>query len=109
EEATLYVRGDLTITYADGRVETVPERVAGSSGRAYWGVSHQLLIRDFYDRLADDEPFWISPAEGVKSLRVIGELYARSGFSAHSGSAAPSAGGNRAARRSPNEDPITDR
>jgi UDP-N-acetyl-2-amino-2-deoxyglucuronate dehydrogenase len=94
EEATLYVRGDLTITYADGRVETVPERVAGSSGRAYWGVSHQLLIRDFYDRLADDEPFWISPAEAAKSLRVIGELYARSGFSVDNGSAEASTGGN---------------
>ena len=57
EEATLYARGDLTITYADGRVETVHERVADSGGRAYWGVSHQLLIRDFYDRLAEDEPF----------------------------------------------------
>jgi predicted dehydrogenase len=62
EEATLDVRGDLTITYSDGRVEMIQERVAGSGGRAYWGVSHQLLIRDFYDRLANDEPFWISPA-----------------------------------------------
>jgi UDP-N-acetyl-2-amino-2-deoxyglucuronate dehydrogenase len=101
EEATLHVRGDLTITYSDGRVETIPERVAGSSGRAYWGVSHQLLIRDFYDRLADDEPFWISPAEAAKSLRVIGELYAQSGFSAHSGSDEPSPGGNKGTRSVP--------
>jgi UDP-N-acetyl-2-amino-2-deoxyglucuronate dehydrogenase len=101
EEATLYVRGDLTITYADGRVETVHERVAGSSGRGYWGVSHQLLIRDFYDRLADDEPFWISPAEAAKSLRIIGELYARSGFSVPGGSAESSTGGTRGIRLVP--------
>jgi UDP-N-acetyl-2-amino-2-deoxyglucuronate dehydrogenase len=95
EEATLYVRGDLTITYADGSVEIIPERVAGSGGRAYWGASHQLLVRDFYDRLADEEPFWISPAEAAKSLRVIGELYMRSGFSVAKGSEAPSGGSTR--------------
>jgi UDP-N-acetyl-2-amino-2-deoxyglucuronate dehydrogenase len=98
EEATLYVRGDLTITYADGRVETVHERVAGSGGRAYWGVSYQLLIRDFYDRLAEDEPFWISSAEAAKSLRIIGELCARSGFSVPGGSAESSTGGKSGIR-----------
>ncbi len=76
ERATLYLRGDLTISYADGRVDVVPERVARSGGRAYWGVSHELLIRDFYDRLDDPEPFWISPAEAAKSLAVIEQLYA---------------------------------
>jgi len=76
EQATLYLRGDLTISYADGRVERVPERVATSGGRAYWGFSHQLLIDDFYRRLDDPEPFWISPAEAAKSLSVIEQLYA---------------------------------
>jgi predicted dehydrogenase len=76
EQATLYLRGDLTISYADGRVDTVSERVATSGGRAYWGFSHQLLIEDFYRRLDDPEPFWISPTEAVKSLAVIEQLYA---------------------------------
>ncbi len=76
EQATLYLRGDLTISYADGRVEQVSERVATSGGRAYWGVSHELLIDDFYRRLDDPEPFWISPAEAAKSLAVIEQLYA---------------------------------
>ncbi len=76
EQATLYLRGDLTISYADGRVDTVSERVATSGGRAYWGFSHQLLIDDFYRRLDDPEPFWISPTEAVKSLSVIEQLYA---------------------------------
>ena len=101
EEATLYVRGDLTITYADGQVEIIPERVAGSGGRAYWGVSHQLLIRDFYNRLGEDKPFWISPAEAAKSLSVIGELYARSGLSVSSGSAGPPTGHNMGTRSVP--------
>ncbi|HKU36476.1 MAG TPA: Gfo/Idh/MocA family oxidoreductase [Paenarthrobacter sp.] len=78
EQATLSLRGDLTVTYADGTVEVVPERVMESGGRAYWGVSHELLIKDFYARLGESEPFWISPAEAGKSLRIVKDIYAQS-------------------------------
>ena len=79
ERATLSLRGDLTVRHADGRSEVIRERVAASSGRAYWGVSHEVLIRDFYSRLGDDpEPFWISPREAVRSLAVIEQVYAQS-------------------------------
>ncbi len=78
ECATLRLNGDLTIDYADGRVDVVAERQAPSGGRAYWGVSHEILIRDFYDRLADPEPFWIGPREAAKSLRIVQEIYRQS-------------------------------
>jgi len=75
EQAMLFIRGDLTITYADGRVETVAERRADAVGRSYWGVSHDLLIADFYRQLPAAEPFWISPREASKSLRILDALY----------------------------------
>ncbi|RAX46291.1 gfo/Idh/MocA family oxidoreductase [Arthrobacter sp. AQ5-06] len=78
EKATLSLRGDLTVTYSDGRVEVVPERVVESGGRAYWGVSHELLINDFYSRLGDDGPFWINPGEAEKSLRIVKDVYLQS-------------------------------
>lgn len=78
EKATLSLRGDLTVTYADGRVDVISERQAGSGGRAYWGASHELLIADFYAKLADPEPFWINPAEAEKSLRIVKDVYAQS-------------------------------
>ncbi|MHC6221756.1 Gfo/Idh/MocA family protein [Arthrobacter sp. MMS24-S77] len=78
ERATLSLRGDLTVTHADGAVETIPERALESGGRAYWGVSHELLIKDFYAKLEDPEPFWISPAEAEKSLRIVKDIYAQS-------------------------------
>lgn len=78
EKATLNLCGDLTISYTDGRIEVVPERAATSTGRGYWGVSHELLIKDFYQGLDDSAPFWISPAEAMKSLRIIKEVYAQS-------------------------------
>lgn len=75
EGAVLQIRGDLTVNYADGRTETVAERRASTGGRAYWGVSHELLIADFYRRLADPEPFWIGPQEGARSLRLVDQIY----------------------------------
>ena len=78
EKAVLSLRGDLTVTHSDGRVDLVPERTGGSGGRSYWGVSHELLISDFYARLDDADPFWISPAEAEKSLRIIKEIYRQS-------------------------------
>lgn len=78
ERAQLSLRGDLTVTYDDGRVDVVPELRGMSGGRSYWGVSHQLLIADFYGRLHEPEPFWISPAEALKTLRIIKDVYSQS-------------------------------
>lgn len=78
EKAVLCLRGDLTVTYGDGRVEVVEERRSESGGRSYWGVSHELLISDFYAGLDDAEPFWISPAEAEKSLRIVKDVYRQS-------------------------------
>jgi UDP-N-acetyl-2-amino-2-deoxyglucuronate dehydrogenase len=78
EQATLRMRGDLTVAYRDGRRETVREREATSGGRAYWGVSHELLIRDFYAHLNSAEPFWIGPREGYKSLKIVKSVYFQS-------------------------------
>lgn len=78
EKAVLSLRGDLTVTHSDGTVDVVPERRSASGGRDYWGVSHELLIADFYGRLDEAEPFWISPAEAAKSLGIIKEIYRQS-------------------------------
>jgi UDP-N-acetyl-2-amino-2-deoxyglucuronate dehydrogenase len=75
ENGTLLLRGDLTVAYADGRVETVAELLPGGEGRSYWGASHELLIADFYRSLADPEPFWIGPGEALKAQHLIDEIY----------------------------------
>jgi UDP-N-acetyl-2-amino-2-deoxyglucuronate dehydrogenase len=76
ENAYVTLRDGLTVDWSDGRpAEQYPERVVSSAGRSYWGVSHEILIRDFYKRLDDPEPFWISPAEAMKSLRVLKRAY----------------------------------
>lgn len=76
ENAYVTLRNGLTVAWRDGRIDRYEERRVPSGGRSYWGVSHELLIRDFYDRLADPEPFWISPAEAMESLRILKRTYA---------------------------------
>ncbi|MBG0564739.1 Gfo/Idh/MocA family protein [Actinoplanes aureus] len=75
KRATLLIRGDLTVSHAGGRVETIAEPVVSTGGRGYWGASHELLIADFYRTLPDPAPFWIGPQEGARSLRLIDQIY----------------------------------
>jgi predicted dehydrogenase len=75
DQALLHLHDDLTVRYADGRVERVEELKSTSVGCSYWGVSHSALISDFYRRLAEPAPFWISPREAAKSLHIVTEVY----------------------------------
>jgi predicted dehydrogenase len=80
ENAYVTLRNGLTVAWRDGRVDHWAERAVPSGGRSYWGVSHELLIRDFFAKLADPEPFWISPAEALKSLAILKKTYQVSGM-----------------------------
>ncbi|WP_066514656.1 Gfo/Idh/MocA family protein [Curtobacterium ammoniigenes] len=75
EGAVLSLRGALTVTYTDGRVETVEEDASASGPRAYWGASHERLIRDFYGGIGSGEPFWIDGREAQKTLDIIQTVY----------------------------------
>lgn len=79
-EAAMHVRGDLTVTWRDGSVETVAKLGAGPvAGKAYWGSSHGALIADFYAAHSAGENFWIDGREALKSLRIVKAVYAQTG------------------------------
>ena len=82
EKALLAIRGDLTVTYTDplegGRVDVIAEGQSAAGERAYWGVSHERLIADFYSRIDSGTPFWIDPVEAQKSLNIIQDVYDQS-------------------------------
>lgn len=78
ENALVELRDGLTVNWSDGRVERFEERTQETEGRSYWGVSHELLIRDFYEHLDDPEPFWIGPHEAMASLNIAKAIYAAS-------------------------------
>lgn len=78
EHAYAVIRDGLDIRWEDGHVDHYDERRPTGAGRTYWGVSHELLIRDFYARLDDPTAFWISPDEAMKCLRIAEAIYASS-------------------------------
>ncbi|MGV9188759.1 Gfo/Idh/MocA family protein [Arcanobacterium canis] len=78
DKATATIRDGLTIQWNDGHTEYYPERHAASSGRTYWGVSHEILFRDFYSTLESPEAFWISPREAYESLKTAQTIYEHS-------------------------------
>ena len=80
EEATVRMENDLSVTYADGRTLLVPEEGIASGEKSYWGLSHGLLIDDFYRHVQQRKPFLIDAAEALKSLRIVTDAYRQSGF-----------------------------
>lgn len=75
EHGTLSLGAELTARHADGRVEVTPERATASGERAYWGVSHERLIQDFYAGLDEPGGFWIDPTEARKAFGIIQDVY----------------------------------
>ncbi len=71
--------GELRLTDADGTRMLATDAQANGA-RSYWGLGHALLIDDFYARLDDPEPFWLTPDVGLGALRVLRTTYAQSGL-----------------------------
>lgn len=78
EHALIKLCDGLEVNWADGRIERFEERTQETEGRSYWGVSHELLIRDFYEKRKDPEPFWIGPHEAMSSLGIAKSIYSSS-------------------------------
>ena len=78
EHARARLETDLTVTYDDGRVEVVRAAALATGERAYWGVSHGLLIDDFYRHVQAGKRFWIDAGAALETLRIIDAVYEQS-------------------------------
>lgn len=81
EGGMLRQRDDCLYLTRDGRERLVCEPPTNRNdagqiiGKSYWGSSHRLLIADFYDCVRTGTRFAIDGEEGLKTLRLITELY----------------------------------
>ena len=66
------------MTYRDGRVEVVRPATQAAGAKAYWGVSHGLLIDDFYRHVRAGKHFWIDAPAACETLRIIEAVYDQS-------------------------------
>mgnify|MGYP001016446284 CR=1 FL=1 len=71
--------GDLMLSDAEG-TRLLATDAQADGARSYWGLGHALLIDDFYARLCDPEPFWLTPDVGLSALRVLRTTYAQAGL-----------------------------
>jgi UDP-N-acetyl-2-amino-2-deoxyglucuronate dehydrogenase len=75
ENAVLKLSEDLTIVYADGDIEKVKNISKKTGEKACWGLSHQYLFEDFYNKLIKKEPFLIDEKEAIKTVQLIEAIY----------------------------------
>jgi UDP-N-acetyl-2-amino-2-deoxyglucuronate dehydrogenase len=76
EQATLLQRGDTLYLEQDGKLTTLEEPVANTMGeKSYWGMSHELQIRDYYEHVLAGKPFWIDGPEGYNGFRLVMDIY----------------------------------
>ncbi|MGE5558021.1 MAG: Gfo/Idh/MocA family protein [Bacillota bacterium] len=75
EHAVLKLAGDLTVTYQNGEVEHILEIDVRTGEKAYWGMGHAALIRDFYASLINGSPVKVDGPEGLKTLQTVQAVY----------------------------------
>lgn len=76
ENAVLSQRGDTLYLEQDGKQTVLAEPLKNDLGeKAYWGVSHQFQIRDFYEHILEGKHFWIDGPEGYRAFRLVMDIY----------------------------------
>lgn len=77
EKGTLHMKGDrLYLIQGDETTELCRPEVVNELGvKSYWGVSHAVQIRDFYEHVSEGRKFWIDGKEGVKALDIVQDIY----------------------------------
>ncbi|TDG00360.1 Gfo/Idh/MocA family oxidoreductase [Paenibacillus piri] len=76
EQGALVQRGDTLYLEQDGKLTVLVEpQVNLSGGKSYWGSSHELQIRDFYEHVLEGKPFWIDGPEGYKTFGLVMDVY----------------------------------
>ncbi|TBL71032.1 Gfo/Idh/MocA family oxidoreductase [Paenibacillus thalictri] len=76
EQGTLYMRGDYLYLQQDGEETLLCEPAVNDLGeKSYWGVSHTVQIRDFYEHVLAGNKFWIDAREGVKAVNIVMDIY----------------------------------
>lgn len=80
DKATLQIYDGLKVEWRDGHVNHYDERTLPGVGRDYWGISHIILINDFYEHIksGDTTPFWIGIEQGMVALKALKEIQGQS-------------------------------
>jgi predicted dehydrogenase len=73
----LYINNQKSNTEMEGNINQKKhtEMAGNITGKDCWGAGHQLLIDDFYEKIASKQKFPIDIFEAERSIKAIFELY----------------------------------
>ena len=74
ERATLKTDAETLHVTQTGGTELICTSAA-SGEKAYWGVTHEVLLRDFYKAVEEKRPFWIDGESALPVLKLLKGVY----------------------------------
>lgn len=74
ERAVLKTDAETLHETRDG-VTTLLCSSAATGEKAYWGITHEVLIRDYYKSVEENRPFWIDGESALPVLRLLKGVY----------------------------------
>lgn len=74
ERATLKTDAETLHVMQNGGTELICSSAA-SGAKAYWGTTHEVLLRDFYKAVEEKRPFWIDGESALPVLKLLKGVY----------------------------------
>ena len=74
ERATLKTDAETLHVNQNGGTELICTSAA-SGAKAYWGTTHEVLLRDFYKAVEEKRPFWIDGESALPVLKLLKGVY----------------------------------
>lgn len=74
ERATLKTDAETLHVSQNGGTELICTSAA-SGAKAYWGTTHEVLLRDFYKAVEEKRPFWIDGESALPVLKLLKGVY----------------------------------
>ena len=74
ERATLKTDAETLHVTHNGGTELICSSAA-SGAKAYWGTTHEVLLRDFYKAVEEKRPFWIDGESALPVLKLLKGVY----------------------------------
>lgn len=74
ERATLKTDAETLHVTQNGGTELICTSAA-SGAKAYWGTTHEVLLRDFYKAVEEKRPFWIDGESALPVLKLLKGVY----------------------------------
>ncbi len=75
EKTILYLNEGKVYLKRDDEVKVLCEDKLASGEKAYWGLSHEILINNFYDSILYNQSNYIDAKSGAQTIEILEKFY----------------------------------